>query len=202
MRTTLIVLFIIAMTISSVQTFRHVYVKWIQPSDSVLDEFNDDVESDIVQAKTLDELASLYREAHDAVEVYESDPSNPTVEPQSRKEIEPYQTENKIKEEIRAREYDEKQLFKLWFYWVCGLISVFIGIFTFKNINNWLGLSAIIVGFSEMLCWTSPLFHNRLHSQQFESLLNYKLSFSLVTWIFLIVLWLLIEKKNLLRQNQ
>jgi len=201
MKTTLTVLFLIAMLISSTQTFRHVYVKWIEPNNSVLDEFKNEVESDIADAKNLDELVSLYREAQNNVKIYESNSSNPEIERRFRKDTEPYEAEIKIKKEIEAREYDENQLFKLWFYWSCGLISVFIGIFAFRRINKWLGLSGIIVGFSEMLCWTSPLFHNRLLSQQFEYLLNYKLLFSLTTWILLVVLWLLIEKKSLLSQS-
>lgn len=201
MKTTLTVLFLIAMLISSTQTFRHVFVKWIEPTDSVLDEFKNEIESDIAEAKNLDELVTLYRKAQNDVESYESDSSNPEIERRFRKDTEPYEAEIKIKKEIEAREYDENQLFKLWFYWSCGLISVFIGILAFQNISKWLGLSGIIVGFSEMLCWTSPLFHNRLLSQQFEYLLNYKLLFSLITWMLLITLWLLIEKKNLLSQN-
>ena len=184
MKTTLTVLFLIAMLISTTQTFRHIYVKWIQPSDSVLDEFKDEVESEISEANTLEELVALYRDAKKKVDDYESDPTNPKIlSYQDRKNTEPYEAELKIKNEIEAREYDENQLFKLWFYWICGLVSVFIGIFAFHKINNWLGLAGIIVGFSEMLCWTSPLFHNRLLSQQFEYLLNYKLFFSLITWV-------------------
>ena len=202
MKTTLTVLFLIAMLISSTQTFKHVYVKWIEPTDSVLDEFKNEVESDIAEARSLDELVALYRDSQNAIESYESDSNNPKIERRYWKDTEPYEAEIKIKKEIQAREYDENQLFKLWFYWSCGLLSVFIGIFAFQRINNWLGVSGIIVGFSEMLCWTSPLFHNRLLSQQFEYLLNYKLLFSLITWIILISLWLLIEKKNLLSQDR
>ncbi|MCP3673467.1 MAG: hypothetical protein GY829_03195 [Gammaproteobacteria bacterium] len=201
MKTTLTVLFLIAMLISTTQTFRHVYVKWIESTDSALDEFKNEVESDIAEAKSLEELVVLYRKAQNDVESYESDSSNPEIERRFRRDTEPYEAEIKIKKEIEAREYDENQLYKLWFYWSCGLLSVFIGVFTFQRINVWLGLSGIIVGFSEMLCWTSPLFHNRLLSQQFEYLLNYKLLFSLTTWILLIILWLLIEKKSLLTQN-
>ena len=201
MKTTITVLFLIAMVIATTQTFRHVYVKWIEPRDSVLNEFKDKVESDISEAKSLDELVILYRNAKNKVDTYERNPNNPEVEFHNRQHTEPYESEIKIKKEIEAREYDENQLFKLWFYWACGLSSVFIGIVVFHKINNWLGLAGIIVGFSEMLCWTSPLFHNRLLSQQFEYLLNYKLLFSFITWLLLISLWLLIEKKKLLFQN-
>ncbi len=201
MRNTLIVLFLIAMLISSTQTFRHFYVKFIQPTDSVLDQFKTETESDIDRAKSIGDLVALYRKAKDEIKKYESDSSNPKIEHRRRKNIEPYKSEIQIKEEIRSREYDQNQLFKLWFYWICGLLSTIIGIIAFKKINKWLGLSGIIVGFSEMLCWTSPLFHNRLLSQQYEYLLNYKLLFSLVTLVFLAALWLIIEKKDFLTEK-
>jgi len=201
MRNTLIVLFLIAMLISTTQTFRHFYVKFIQPTDSVLDQFKTETESDIDRAKSIDDLVTLYRKAKDEVQKYESDSSNPKIEHRRRKNIEPYKSEIQIKEEIRSREYDQNQLFKLWFYWICGLLSSIIGIIAFKKVNKWLGLSGIIVGFSEMLCWTSPLFHNRLLSQQYEYLLNYKLLFSSVTLVFLAALWLIIEKKDFLKEE-
>lgn len=201
MKTTLTVLFLLAALVSSTQTFRHVYVKWIEPTDSVLDEFRDDTESSIANAGTLADLTILYRNAHAAVKEYESNPSNPKIEYRNQRNTEPYKSEQKIKKEINNREYDEKQLFKLVFYWVCGLVSLFTGIIAFIRVNRWLGVSGIIIGFSEMLCWTSPLFHNRLLSQQFQHLLDYKLIFSTVTLILLITLWLLIEKKGFLLKN-
>lgn len=202
MKTTLTVLFLLAMLVSSTQTFRHIYVKWIEPRSSVLDEFQDEVESKMAKAKTLDELVLLYRDARQKIEKYEDDPDNsPITTYQEQRHTEPYKTEIKIKKEIEAREYDENQLFKLGFYWCCGFLSVFIGMVTFYKVNHWLGISGVMIGFTEMLCWTSPLFHNRLLSQQFEYLLNYKLLFSLITWILLVSLWLLIEKKGFLLKN-
>jgi hypothetical protein len=198
MRNTLIVLFLIAMLISSTQTFRHFYVKFIQPTGSVLDQFKTETESEIDKAESLDDLLALYRQTKDEIKKYESDENNPKIEHRQRNNVEPYKSEIQVKEEIRSREYDQNQLFKLWFFWIGGLLSTFIGIIAFKKINKWLGLSGIIVGFSEMLCWTSPLFHNRLLSQQYEYLLNYKLLFSIVTLIILAALWLIIEKKDFL----
>lgn len=198
MKTTLTVLFVLAALVSSTQTFRHVYVKWIEPKNSILDEFRDETESNISEAKTLDDLVILYREATKEVKKYESDSDNSKIDHYDRRHTEPYETQYKIEEEINNREYDAKQLFKLVFYWFCGLVSLLIGIVAFIKINRWLGVSGIIVGFSEMLCWTSPLFHNRLLSQQFEYLLNYKLIFSAITWILLITLWLFIENRGFL----
>ena len=201
MKSTLTVLFVLAMLVSSTQTFRHVYVKWIEPQGSVLDEFKDDTESNIAQAKDLAELTELYRVAYQDVKKAESDPSNPKINYSRNTIPEPYRSEQKIKREILAREHDNEQLFKLVLYWVCGLCSLFAGIVTFTRINRWLGISGIIIGFSEMLCWTSPLFHNSLRSQQFEFLLNYKLAFSTITWILLVALWLLVEKRMVPHEN-
>ena len=202
MKSTLTVLFIIAAVASSTQTFRHVYDKWLDPRESVLDEFLDETDSSIVGAQSMEQLLDLYREAFDAVEEYELDPNNPKLGIFQRPiNMPPYESEYKIRSEIQSRESDEGQLFRIRFYWLCGLTSLFVGIFAFRRINRWLGLTGIIVGFSEMLCWTSPLFSNRVFSSQFESLLNLKLSLSLVTWVLLIGLWLLIEKKRLLDES-
>ena len=196
MKTTMTVLFVIAMVVATTQTFRHVYVKWIEPSTSVLDEFKDKIDTEIKLAKNIGELVVLYRKAKKRVEDYESDKKNPEVRYSERYHKEPYKSERAIKKEINNREYDNKQLFKLMFYWFAGLFSFLIGGFVFRKFNPWLGLSGIVVGFSEMLSWTSPLFHNRILSQQFEALLNYKLIFSFITLAMLIGLWLLVDSRK------
>lgn len=198
MKTTMTVLFVIAMVVATTQTFRHVYVKWIEPSTSVLDEFKDKVDTEIRSAKNLEELVVLYRKAKKRVEAYESNKKNPEVSYSDQYHKEPYKSKRAIKKEINNREYDNKQLFKLVFYWFAGLFSFLIGGLVFRKFNPWLGLSGIVVGFSEMLSWTSPLFHNRILSQQFEALLNYKLILSFITLTMLIGLWLLVDNKKLL----
>jgi len=202
LKSTVTVLFVLAMLISTTQTFRHVYVKWVEPHGSVLDQFKDGVESDIARAKSLEELVELYADAQKAVTAYEADTTNPKIRINERQHTEPYKSEQKIRNEIEAREYDANQLFKLWFYWVCGLFSLGLGVLTFFKVNRWLGVSGMIIAFTEMLCWTSPLFHTRLLSQQFEYLLNYKLVFSFVTWGLIIILWLFIEKYDVLAQRK
>lgn len=198
MKTTLTVLFVIAMLVATTQTFRHVYVKWIEPTGSVLDEFKDEIDSNIEKAKNLNEVTNLYREAHNKVKEYEANPNNPKIKYEEFNSTEPYKSEIAIKREIQNREYDRKQLFELCFYWSIGLLSVLLGIYVFGKFNQWLGFAGIIVGYSEMLCWTSPLFHTRILSLQFEHLLNFKLAFSLITWLMLIAMWLLIERKRIL----
>jgi len=202
MKTAMTVLFVIAMLIASTQTFRHVYVKWIEPDTSVLDEFKGEVETEIDAARTLDELVELYREVRlraDEAGLSELDQRGDFInrrdDPPSDAEMEIMAEMRQISQEIQSREHDTRQLFKLKFYWLAGLASLLIGIFVFRNFNAWLGFSGIVIGFSEMLCWTSPLFHTRVMSQQFEVLLNYKLILSLLTWLILVVFWLVTDRK-------
>jgi hypothetical protein len=182
MKTAITVLFVIAMTVGTVQSLRHVYVKWVEPDTSVLDEFRDDVDAEIASARSLEELVVLYREAREesaAKAANEEATDDPDQDARFR--------------EIQSREHDHQQLVKLRFYWSAGLIIFVLGVLVFRRFNAWLGFSFIVIGFSEMLCWTSPLFHFSLMSQQFEALLNTKLTFSLITWVLLIISWFLFD---------
>ena len=198
MKTALTVLFVLAMVVCSTQTVRHVYVKFLNSNESVLDQFRSDTESKISNAESLSDLVILYRAVQEEVDLYEADESNPVLEPYKRRGIEPYKSQENIGKEIKNREHDKNQLNKLWFYWVCGLLSLAIGLAILKYGTSWLGFSIVVTGFSEMLVWTSPLFHNRLLSSQFEHLLDYKLALSLVTWFLLVSVWLLNEKRGIL----
>ena len=56
-------LFVILAVVLATQTFRHVWVKWIEPKGSVLDEFRRPVEKDLAATKSLDELKAMYAKA-------------------------------------------------------------------------------------------------------------------------------------------
>jgi len=99
-----------------------------------------------------------------------------------------------------SREQDQIQLTQLKFYWIAGLLSLLVGLLTLFRFNAWLGFSGIVVGISEMLVWTSPLFFNKSLNQQFVSLLDYKLTLSVATWLIIVALWLIIDEKNLLKK--
>ena len=202
-----ITLFIIAFIILSTQSFRHVYVKWIEPTGSVLDKYNEEVEKDIESSKTLDELIYVFEEAHKKVEEYEADSVNredkgekkckndPFKSPYYNKwEKEPYKSEQKARQAIMRWESRNKMLFELYFYWFCGLLSIIIGILSYQRINTWLGISGIITGFSEMIWWTSPLHRAFGDKGIFEILLNTKLTLSVTSCLLLVILWLFSNK--------
>ncbi len=195
------VMFVIAMVLATTQTMRHVYVKWIAPGDSVLDQFQSEVESDIATARDLDDLVLLYAEAKAAVEAYEANPDNPQVEPHRMRTTEPYESEVKLKEAIERRERWQRKVGEVWFFWIAGALSIGIGAYVFRAVNAWLGMSGVLVGYAEMLFWTSPLLHRRFAGAEFETLLSIKLLLSAITLVTLVALWLLKARGLLLTRT-
>ena len=184
------VMFVLVMVVASTQAFRHVYVKWVAPTGSVLDQFQTETESEIAKARTLEELLPLYAEAKEEIEDYESDPSNPAIERYERDVTEPYKTEIELKREIEKREEQQRDVFQLFFYWLGGLASIIVGIVVYRRVNEWVGIAAVVTGFLEMIFWTSPL--NGYHpGDEFGLLLNSKLCLSVATLAFLVWLWLI-----------
>lgn len=188
-------LFLIAFVILGTQTVRHIYVKWIEPRSSVLDAYGEAVDSAISSARTLEELVALYDSAHRAVEEFEEDSANRAIPPFERQQDERYETKSQLREEIRAWEARTKNIFELRFFWALGFIGVLLGVLGRLKANAWMGMAAIVAGFSEMIYWTSPL--NRYRAgPEFERLLTEKLVLSVLAWVLLVVLWLLLEKRS------
>jgi len=186
-------LFVIAFVVLGTQSVRHAYVKWIEPRTSVLHAYRDPVDTAIASATTLQDLVTLYERARNDVRQYERKASNPEVPLHERHSTEPYATESKLREEIENWEARTKNIFELRFFWGLGLLSVGLGVLSRWKWNAWLGMAAIISGFSEMAYWTSPLFRYRT-VPEFERLLGDKLVLSFISWGLLVTLWLLIDK--------
>ncbi len=195
MRTLQIVLCIIGLIFLSTQTFRHVYVKWVQSTDSALDLYDDKTDRDIKVSKSIEELVSQYDKAYKSVKEYENDTNNPKLKWRERERTEPYKSEIKLKKAIEKWEYHQLQIQKLRFYWFCGFFSICLGFFVYVKIDQWLGMIALITGFSEMIFWTFPVVFGFFGSKyEFENLLNNKIIFSILSWVLLIAVWVLMHK--------
>lgn len=178
-------LFIFAFVSVTAYTIRHVYFRWFEPRDSVLDKYADSSTTDIKQAASIEELALLYDEARNKVTAYESDNTNPKVPRNERDETEPYKSERKIRKAISDWENKSQEIYQIRFYWVVGLALVIFGFVLYKWVNQWLGLTIFILGFGEKIYWTSPTFLGG--SLEYERLLTNKIVLSAGTIIFLLV---------------
>ena len=183
-------LFVIAILISSIQTLSHIY-SWIHPKSSVLDAFNGKTIIKTESSKNINELMVSYREAKKAVLNYEEINGKMDNIPIN---IEPYQTEAKIKNEIISREKDQMKLTELKFYWISGLLCFLVGLLISFRFNYWLGFSGIFVGISLMLYWTSPLSLN-------EQSGDYRLTLSVATFLIIVALGLIIDKKFVIMEK-
>ena len=190
MRGTQITLFVLGLMILGTQTFRHVYVKWIEPTSSVLDEYRPPIAEDIAATKDLDELVVLYDAAWKKVQAYEETATLEDIDLSKRTGREPYESEQTARDAIERWEAQSRSVFQLRFYWLVGLLSIAGGLFAYARVNPWLGMVGIITGFTEMAVWTSPLWHAWGPQAQFQRLLNQKLLLSLVSVALLVALWL------------
>ena len=193
MRKLQITLFIIALLFSSTQTFRHIYVKWLEPKTSVLDKYDEDIEQEIAESKSIEELLSLYDKAKNKVDEYECNSENPEIKERDKEYKEPYETEIKIRESINEWESHNEDIRKIRFFWFCGFFSMVVGFFAYVKIDQWLGIVGVITGFAEMIFWTCPRIFGFFGARyEFERLLSNKLFFSVVTWALLIATWFLL----------
>jgi len=190
MRSLQATLFVLVMLVLSTQTFRHVYVKWIEPTGSVLDEFREPVDEDIAASNDLHELKAMYAKARADRQGYEKGRPLSEVDLARRTNREVYRSENELREAIVNVEGQNRSLFQLWFFWLCGLLSILLGLAAYRRVNPWIGMVGLITGFVEMAVWTSPLW--RAHGPQgpFERLLTLKLTLSFVSMALLLALWL------------
>ncbi len=167
------VLFIVAFVFLSVNILRAVYQLWLEPTASVLDPYDESVDLDIREASSLGELLRRYDEAYGLVQVYENDEANPPVEYGDRDETEPYESEIKLRAAVEEWEARSKQIGKLRTFWFFGVGFLVVGFGAYKWLNQWLGISALIVAFSEMIYWTSPTYFGS-RTGEFERLLETK----------------------------
>ena len=190
MRSLQATLFVLVMMALTTQSFRHVYVKWIEPRGSVLDEFKEPVEKDIAASKSLAELKAMYAKAHAAKKGYEGGKTLEEIDLARRTDRDVYKEENQLREAIDKVEDQNRSLFQLWFYWLCGLASVAVGLLAYVKINRWVGMVGLITGFVEMAVWTSPLWRSSGPQKGFDELLTLKLALSFASLVLLLAVWL------------
>lgn len=180
------VLFVIAFTFLSIHCLRLTYQQWFEPRTSALDVYDESVEADIREAKSLDELLARFDAAQETVRDYESDEANPRYDPYERHDIEPYMSERLLREAVVDWERRSKEIGKVRLYWFWGLIFLIAGLALHKWLNAWLGVGALTVAFSEMIYWSSPSYFGD-PSQQFERLLDNKFALAWLSFVLLLV---------------
>jgi hypothetical protein len=195
------VLAMIALIIVAAQTFRHVYVGWIEPRGSVLDQFREKADQDIAASKTIGELIPPYDAAWKKVQEEDAKHADDTAESAyARRQNEPYKSEEKLRQAITQREDENKELREVHFFWLCGLTCVLVGLFSYRKLNPWLGLSFMVLGYSEMIWATCPSFRSFGSAKEFDRLLTAKTIYSSLALILVLSIWRWIARSSALKE--
>jgi len=190
MRTLQKTLFIIALLTLLTQTIRHLYVRWVEPTSSVLDKYEEPVKEGIKKANSLDDLVKQYDEARKKTPDAQSQIVDPMTISGRNSETE------LLKTAIQEWEAKTKEIFEMRFFWGCGLILLLSGLLCYKRLYLWSGLTLITTGVAEMIWWTCPAFRWGGASREFDKLLTNKIVLSLMSIILLMFTSLLVERLN------
>ena len=101
-------------------------------------------------------------------------------------EVEPYKSEMVLRRAITEWEDRSKEIYEIRFYCLVAFILFVLGTIIYKKWNKWMGLTLLIVAFSEFIYWTSPTFLGS-NTQEFDRLLVHKLVLSIVVLTLLLV---------------
>lgn len=185
MKTLLRTLFILAFLVLAAQTVRHVYHRFLLPTTSVLDKFEQPLHDEIANASSLDELVTLYEKARTRVEEYEKTHEAEKKRSYEMTDKEPYRSQERLKHAITDWETKQQCVEQLRYYWGISFCMLLLGMVVFAWIP-WLGAALVITGFCEMIFWTSPGFFGA-DTWASTRLLNYATALSSISLVSLIV---------------
>ncbi len=183
---------ILAFLALSAQIVRHAYILWFEPKGSVLDLYEQPLKDQITNARSLQELISRYEPIHKQAE--QARQQNPQSDQMpdflKRNEVEPSKSETMLEVAIKDWVAKSKEVYSLKFYCIVGLFCLVLGTAIFKWGNQWLGLTLQVAAFSEFIYWTSPTFFGTSLAE-FDRLLAYKLAFSVISLLLLLlIIWI------------
>jgi hypothetical protein len=174
------------------QTVRHAYLLWLEPRDSVLDKYDQPLKAEIAAARSVEELVGRYDPVRKEVDRVKAErrAADPKVSFEDVQDTEPFRSEGSLRQAIQSWEERAKEIHSLRFYCGVGLVLVLLGLTSYLRINPWVGMTLLIVGFSELIYWTSPSFISP--TIEFDRLLVNKLVLSVVSLaVSAVTIWLL-----------
>ena len=200
MRKLQVTLFVIALVTLGSQTFRHAYVRWLEPRGSVLDKYDTQTEQQIASAKSLDALVALFDAAHTKVLEYEK--TNPAKDEEDKLhrftgDVEPYKSEAKLRDAIKDWEQKSKEIRELWHFWLAGIVALAVGFVVSLKSDRWIAMALVILAFAEMIWATSPTLSSLGGAKpEFDRLLVQKFALSLASLALLLVAWFIAKRRK------
>ncbi len=192
MRATKILIFVLTMLAGTAQLARHVYVHWVEHRESVLHRYEQDLDTRIRGAESLESLERRY-----AIEIKRARQEASATTVQRRKENPDYDPEYaanadpkvaKLREAITDWERKSNEIRELRYFWFVGFLALLAGAWAFRRGSEWPGVALYVLAFSEMIWWTSPSFAGG-PEQEFARLLDQKILFTVLALGLLLAAW-------------
>jgi hypothetical protein len=183
MKATRLALFVLGLLCFGAQVVRHIYVRWFEPTHSVLEKYEAHVRGDIRNSRSLAELESRY-----AVELKKSGGHPPGPAAAISDETAPGTARSavaQLREAIEEWETHEKEIREMRFFYFTGFIALLVAWLISRRFP-WAALSLTILGFSDILWATSPSWRSG-PAAEFQRLLENKVVFSLLAIAFLLL---------------
>jgi len=179
---------VIALVVLVSQTVRHAYRLWLEPRGSVLDKYDQPLKGEIEKATSLEDLVERYDKVHKEAEAKRQEREKiPENERQylNEQQTEPYKSEGALREAITDWEKKSGEIRELRSYWGAGFVFLVLGALIYRKRNRWLGLTLLIVAFSELIYWTSPTLFGP-GTREYDRLLINKFTFSAISLVLLL----------------
>src|SRR5258708_1377997 len=183
MKATRLILFVLGLLSFGAQVVRHVYVRWFEPTHSVLEKYEAPVRGDIRNSRSLSDLESRY-----AVELKKAGghpTSRDTVLSEEGAPGTARPAVTQLREAIEEWEAHEKEIRELRFFYFAGFV-VLLAAWLLNGRFPWSALSLTILGFCDMLWATSPSWRSG-PAAEFQRLLENKIVFSLLAIVLLLL---------------
>ncbi len=175
-----------ALVVLTAQTSRILYVKFLQPRVSLLDDFDKPA---VEPAGSVRELRPLYEEARWRINEREAEASGkPEHLRQALRELyaSDYAREAQLRQTILDREQTEARVQALRTLWMWGLGMLAVGLVLIGVGAAWFGFALLAAGFFQMAWWSSG---GLSFMREAEPLLDARLLYSSVTLALLLLIW-------------
>jgi hypothetical protein len=185
-------LVIIAFLVLAIQAIHLSYQLWLKAGKSVLDKYDEPLKREITGAKSLEELWRRYDPVRQAADQAREERRKKGDTGLDDKDVEPYKSENALHNAISDWEFKSRETRELRIYWLIGLVILFAGLASYKQVNRWFGLMLLILAFAVMIYWTSGTSNgfSWYHLREYDRLLINKFVFSLISIALLfVVIW-------------
>ena len=181
-----------------IQAVRHTHLYFYGLEESILAPYEEHfgMEKEIQLEASTEELLAEYKATQERIkELSDADETKPQYELQ-QEHSELFARNRALFQEITEREDRQHQLRDIWLFSLAGYGLVGLGALVYSRGREWIGMSLILPGLSEVVWWSAPAFTLGGAVREYELLLVNKMILTVIALAVLLGLWLASQRKS------